>query len=208
MTLDKTDVQKFFKRLRLNKKNHEKIKYYACGEYGGQSKRPHYHLIIFNADGDTIPEAWTLDAIPIGTIHIGKLSAASASYTLKYMSKPSQIPQHKNDDRKKEFSLMSKGMGANYLTENQKKWHKNDIMNRMYVPLKDGKKIAMPRYYKNKIYTQWQRQQISNHIKKEAENEALITPIAKALLDMEKESKLQAEKGRKSQNDQRNNPVL
>jgi len=34
-----------------------------------------------------------------------------------------------------------------------KKWHKSDLENRMYVNLEDGKKIAMPRYYKDKIYT-------------------------------------------------------
>ena len=39
-TLDKTDLQKFFKRLR--KLTHEKISYYAVGEYGDKTQRPRY----------------------------------------------------------------------------------------------------------------------------------------------------------------------
>ena len=51
-------------------------------------------------------------------------------------------------------------MGDNYLTENMIRWHKNDLTNRMYVPIKDGKKIAMPRYYKEKIYTMQEKKSI------------------------------------------------
>jgi hypothetical protein len=45
-----------------------------------------------------------------------------------------------------------------------KAWHEADMLNRMYVPLKDGKKIAMPRYYKDKIYTKEQRQHIGAYL--------------------------------------------
>jgi hypothetical protein len=45
------DFQKFLKRLRSKypKKN---IRYYVAGEYGDQTKRPHYHAIIFNHQFD------------------------------------------------------------------------------------------------------------------------------------------------------------
>jgi hypothetical protein len=64
-TLDKTDLQKFLKRLRSHieynwrKKtgyegsikhkclNYPHIKYYACGEYGTKNHRPHYHICLF-----------------------------------------------------------------------------------------------------------------------------------------------------------------
>ena len=42
MTLDKSAVQLFMKRLRKN--SSRKLKYYAIGEYGGKRSRPHYHL--------------------------------------------------------------------------------------------------------------------------------------------------------------------
>jgi hypothetical protein len=87
------------------------------------------------------------------------------------MSKEGKIPLHKNDDRQPEFQLMSKGLGKNYLTDNMIKWHKNDIENRMYLPMKEGKKIAMPRYYKDKIYNESDKTRISRHLAKITEDE-------------------------------------
>lgn len=61
--LHKKDFIDFMKRLRINserfvRKHHDKYcfqddtqtpyRYFACGEYGGQTNRPHYHLCIFN----------------------------------------------------------------------------------------------------------------------------------------------------------------
>ena len=48
--LKKKHVQAFFKSLRktLERKGRGKIRYYAVGEYGDRTKRPHYHLCIFN----------------------------------------------------------------------------------------------------------------------------------------------------------------
>lgn len=45
-TLDKKELQKFIKRLR--KKFGDGIRYYAVGEYGSKTMRPHYHAIIWN----------------------------------------------------------------------------------------------------------------------------------------------------------------
>lgn len=117
MTCDKKDVQDFLKRLRklVSKINNEPVKYYLCSEYGGKTNRPHYHMIIFNVcDEFLIEQAWQK-----GTVHYGKVSHASVGYTLKYMDKPKRIPMHANDDRQPEFGLMSKQLGANYLTEKQ-----------------------------------------------------------------------------------------
>lgn len=164
MSLSKTDVQKFFKRLR--KQTDNKIKYFIVGEYGTERMRPHYHAILFNANADIIYKAWMKDWKPIGTIFIGSVSEASIGYTLKYMQKPTKIPLHSNDDRLKEFQLMSKGLGKTYLTDNMIKWHKDDIENRMYLPLKDGKKAAMPRYYKDKMYTEAEKTRIARKMEK------------------------------------------
>lgn len=160
MTIDKTHVQKFMKRLR---KRHDetkgKIKYYAVGEYGSETLRPHYHIIMFNSNYDDIDRAWQL-----GLIHIGEVNEASIRYTLKYVNKPKKIPMFERDDRQKEFSLMSKRMGKSYLSENMINWHRKDMLNRMYIPLKGGHKIPMPRYYKDKLYTEYERKLIAEHI--------------------------------------------
>ena len=77
-TVDKTHLQKFFKRLR--KKQDEKIKYYAVGEYGSKTHRPHYHVIIFNTNIFNIRASW-LD----GFVHCGEVTQSSVAYTLKYL---------------------------------------------------------------------------------------------------------------------------
>lgn len=46
-TLYKRDLQKLFKRLR---KSGQDIRYFACGEYGSTTFRPHYHAIIFGLE--------------------------------------------------------------------------------------------------------------------------------------------------------------
>lgn len=160
MTLDKTDLQKFMKRLR--KINDEKLKYYAAGEYGGKTQRPHYHIILFNAKMKTLEFAWKL-----GHIHIGNLSPASANYTLKYINK-NKIKKHERDDRQDEFQLMSKKLGTNYMTEKMVEYHRKDINNRMFITIEDGKKISMPRYYKDKIYTKQERKN-AYKVRKEVE---------------------------------------
>lgn len=122
MSLNKRDVQLFIKRLRKRHNIPEHpIRYFAVGEYGGKSYRPHYHIILFNADINTISDSWNL-----GDVHFGSVSGASIGYCLKYISKPKRIPVHANDDRQKEFALMSKGLGLNYLTDKIKKWHLDD----------------------------------------------------------------------------------
>lgn len=153
MDLSRRDLQLFFKKLR--KVNVHKIKYYVCGEYGGRTMRPHYHLLLFNAEIRTVQDAWAK-----GSLHYGLVTDASVGYTLKYMCKSKRIPLHRNDDRIPEFSLMSKGLGLNYVTDDMIVWHHADKDNRMYCNLPDNKKIAMPRYYKQKIYTDEQRKAI------------------------------------------------
>ena len=46
-TLVKEDLQKFWKDLRY-RIFPEKIRYFASGEYGDETQRPHYHAVIFN----------------------------------------------------------------------------------------------------------------------------------------------------------------
>lgn len=56
-TLQKSDLQKFFKRFRKIIKSDSgyygtflkdlRLKYFACGEYGKKHSRPHYHIVFF-----------------------------------------------------------------------------------------------------------------------------------------------------------------
>lgn len=158
LSLQKRDVQLFFKRLRFAHSKEEPlppIKYFAVGEYGTETKRPHYHIILFNAYADLVQPSWDS-----GHVHFGGVTDMSVGYTLKYMHKGPWRPMHRNDDREGQFSLMSKGLGKSYLNADQLKWHMDQPLDRMYCELLGGKKIAMPRYYKNKIYGEELRKEL------------------------------------------------
>lgn len=192
MELRRSDVQRFFKRLR---KMHcgvsstmlrngtridavKPIKYFLVGEYGGKTLRPHYHIILFNASIELIQYAWSYPMrlkvygvkeikvkarLPFGHVDYGNdqgVCGASIGYCLKYVMKPGKIPMHRNDDRTPEFRLMSKSLGENYLTWETVEWHLKDCVNRTYLTIENGKKIAMPRYYKNKIYSPRDKEEI------------------------------------------------
>lgn len=208
MTLKKTDLQSFFKRLRYHEKefrhrtgssNNCPIRYYAVGEYGSKYYRPHYHIILFNASIEAIEKAWTNAKMqPLGDIYHGYVAEASVGYTLKYINKPKKIPLHQNDDRLTEFSLMSKRLGDNYINDKTKNWHHKNLHGNYYVPLKDGKKAAMPRYYKQKLYNDIQRQAIAFIKKIEALNEEPITEderMQMVIVHQQKLKQLHTERG-------------
>lgn len=52
----KTDGQKFLKRLRyyLSKYTNEKIRYYIVAEYGPQTFRPHWHVLVYFSSPETL----------------------------------------------------------------------------------------------------------------------------------------------------------
>ena len=148
----KCHVQNFFKRLR---KAGCKCKYYAVGEYGGEKGRPHYHIILFGDVSDrSIRQAWsfynrrTRKFDEIGIVHVGQVNEASVMYCLGYTIHGSK------GKVKRPFTLMSKGLGKNYLTKAVIEWHKSGWKN--YTMVYDEKR-RLPRYYKLKIFTPRER---------------------------------------------------
>jgi len=158
MTLVKSDFQKFMKRLRKNSIDGSNIKYFAVGEYGSDTYRPHYHAIIFNSNEVDIAKAWGL-----GHTHCDVVNGNTIAYTTKYMHKGRLIPMHSNDDRIPEFQLVSKGVGLNYISSGTKEFHVSDI-NRNYVIGDGGVKIPMPRIYRQKLFTEPQRKQQARYV--------------------------------------------
>lgn len=162
LTLDKRDLQLFFKRLRKNHSNEDvfirPIKYYAVGEYGGKTRRPHYHVLLFNANIELIDKSWQR-----GSIYCGKVSGASVGYTLKYMSKnKKKFRISEDDNRLPEFACMSKGLGLSYLENKEAvEWHMADPVNRMYCVAQGGAKLSMPRYFKDRLYYEQERANIA-----------------------------------------------
>lgn len=172
-TLVKRDLQTFFKRLRyyhVARHGCNTIRYYACGEYGSAHGRPHYHAIIYNADIRLIDSSWGM-----GDVLNANVTGASIAYVLKYMSKPTKQPRK---GRIREFSVMSKGMGKQYLTPQVIAWHQAHP-DHCYARI-DGHKVALPRYYKDRIYTDEQRENLAWHqvqrIRKEEEEARVLDP--------------------------------
>lgn len=163
-TTIKQDLIKFMKRLR---KTEPMLKYYAVSEYGEISQRPHYHAIIFNVkDVNNIAKAWILNGEAIGNIHIGQVEPASIKYVTGYLGKKIGIPFTDYDDREKEFSIMSKGLGIRYV-EKTGNFHKTQIEAFTYL---NGIKYKLPRYYKDKvlpILTPKQKQTLLKNLKNE-----------------------------------------
>lgn len=161
----------FWKSLRKDFPS-KSISYYACGEYGSNRQRPHYHAIIFFNHHEITPtyafqklhEHWKF-----GDIHVGNVTSESVAYTLKYISKKPSVPQYYGDTRTKEFSRMSKKLGADYLTPNMVQWHKSDLTERAYIPLGGNDRAPLPRYYKDKIYTKEDKEIILQHMKEKIE---------------------------------------
>jgi len=165
MTLRKSDFQDYMKRLRkaCSKISSHKLKYYACGEYGEQRCRPHFHAIVFNCpDSDLFASAWSLDGVSFGSVYVGTVTTDSVAYVLKYIEKDSfreKKFRHSRDDRQKEFSLMSKGLGSCYLDSKAvRDWHRYDL-SRNYVVKRSGHRVAMPRYYRVKLYDEYELEQ-------------------------------------------------
>lgn len=162
--LDKRDLQLFMKKLR---KEHDKLvqkylqihneiastkllRYYAVGEYGTETKRPHYHLLLFNLNPATLLEIKRIWGK--GHIDVGHVTPKSITYVTKYVI---TARNHYYGTRQKPFATMSKqpGIGNNYLDDN-KEWHtKNKYF---HVINQNGAKQALPDYYKQKIFTKRQ----------------------------------------------------
>jgi hypothetical protein len=159
-TLKKKDIQEFFKLLkqkqqRYCKKNNQenwKIKYYEVGEYGTKTNRPHYHAIVFNLRTEItmneIENLWNK-----GHVHIGTVTPKSVNYVAKYIIDREPTTTLK---RQKPFSSMSKKLGHHYLLANYNLHRpQGTFLSRKFnltCLTGEGYRIALPRYYKKKIF--------------------------------------------------------
>lgn len=163
--LEPRDLQLFIKRLRkragadlkhatnsgriLDTDHRSGIRYFACGEYGTRNQRPHYHALLFNTafpdkrkvgkdayEADILNELW-----PNGKHQFGEATPAGASYIAQYTLNKQQKGVWR--ERPEPFLRMSlkPAIGAEWL-----KRYKRDLAYGYIV--EDGRKHAIPRYYK------------------------------------------------------------
>lgn len=162
-TLVKSDLQDFMKRLRYYIEP-DKVRFFGCGEYGTLNKRPHYHLIIFglsmhdkrvftNAIYDYKSKGYycLCKAWDKGLVHCGFVSVGSANYVAQYQLKKIKgkgaSDKYKSLGIEPEFALMSTkpGIGLKFM-----ELHGDEFVRDGYI-IQQGRKVGIPRYYKEKL---------------------------------------------------------
>lgn len=156
-TLRKDHWQKFMKRLRKYYPD-KKIRFYACGEYGGEKKRPHYHAIIFGISLDDLEAKRVNNRLISRVIErlwrdgfnvVGTVTTDSAQYVAGYIEKKltgeAGEEEYEKTGRIAPFSLCSQGIGKNYCEANSEQ-----IKQLLNITVK-GKNVGIPRYYKKRI---------------------------------------------------------
>lgn len=167
--LCKRDLQLFIKRLR---KVNPGIRYFAIGEYGTEKGRPHYHAVVFNlVNLDLVVNSWTdKSGDAIGYVVGSRATMGRIRYMVSYMA----LPQTENG-KAKAFRIMSKGIGATYV----KKWKGFHRARSDSVVYQFSTPNAMPRYYKDKIYTNPHQKAMVVHkaMQYSFENPTVICPV-------------------------------
>lgn len=161
-SLSKRELQQFFKRLRKHLQV-RKIRYYACGEYGEQTLRPHYHAVIFGWEPDDLKtygpsrggsklleKIWGLGLVSVGPVNY-QTCAYTARYVTKKVSGPQAAPYYERMHRDTgeivqvlpEFALMSRrpGIGSRYFDDYGHQLNHDDFI------VVNGNKAKVPRYY-------------------------------------------------------------
>lgn len=148
-SIDKRDLQLFFKRLR---KYGCKFRYYACGEYGEKSGRPHYHFIGFGLTKDDevyIKKAWTYGHIYIGDVN-DKTIAYVAGYVMKKYLSDDAIANYDLKFLQRPFTLRSRrpGLGLDAILNHSSQFRTNG-----FIRFK-GHKVGLSRYILSKIFNE------------------------------------------------------
>lgn len=154
-TLQKHELQKFFKRLRRN--INAPIKYFACGEYGENTQRPHYHIIFFGLglshDNRTaVMAAWPFcdwKNTQIRSKSFGLAEADSIRYVAQYVDKKlsgdDYAKEYYQKGREPVFRVSSQGIGKRYAIDNAQQIADTGYLTYKSIP------SSLPRYYLNKL---------------------------------------------------------
>lgn len=149
-SLHRKHLTDFIKRLRYYSPG---LRYFGCGEYGSNTSRPHYHLLVFNLGikdlkciskgsiGGYYYESKLIESVwGFGNIVIGDVSYSSASYVARYAMKKIYGSQESD-----EFLCMSTkpGLGYGYLQAHPEMFDFDSI----YGNFGTSKVSKIPRYF-------------------------------------------------------------
>ena len=134
---------------RCRKKTGKSIKHWCCTELGEENSRIHLHGILW-CDKSIIQQCWQY-----GYVYIGEyVNEKTIMYITKYMLKVNE----KNPGFRGKV-LSSAGIGKGYLSRRDAKrnQYKGKDTNETYR-LRNGTIINLPTYYKNKIYSEEEKE--------------------------------------------------
>ena len=158
------DIQKFLKRLR--KAYRGKLRYFVAGEYGEQTARPHYHMILYGwrpTDLENLYKIhhngyynskWLANLWGMGQVQIAQAVPETYRYVAGYVTKKMYEIDGKKANayyelgQTKPFACMSlkPGLGDHYYQE-----HKAEIWRQGYIQCTNGKQAQIPRYYEKQM---------------------------------------------------------
>lgn len=159
LSLRKSDTQEFWKRLRYH---YGKLRYYMCGEYGGETFRPHYHAIVFglklddlkfykrNFRGEMYYTSEKVNEIwENGYVVVSEVTWETCAYVARYVMKKltgDMASYYKLHNIEPPFTTMSNKPGI------ARQWYDDhpEIYDYDYINLKTekrGLKFRPPRYY-------------------------------------------------------------
>lgn len=162
LTLTKKHFTNFIKRIRKklgdNKDTpfNDRVKYIVTGEYGTKRQRPHFHAILLNVPYEEIQRHWSYGIADIKEVNTNRIA-----YCFKYIQKPKRRKLvHTRDDRLPEYVDFSQGIGKQWLTDQKISYHRRNIDNPT-ITLATGQRIAIPRYFKERIFSDEERKYIA-----------------------------------------------
>lgn len=148
-------TRRFLERWR--KKTGKSIRHWLITELGQGAnwkyqgtENVHLHGIIFSKDTKEIKEKWQY-----GHVFIGKyVNNKTINYITKYVTKTDPIHKEYNA-----IILTSKGIGSKYITRWDAQTNKfRGTKTQEYYTTRQGRKIDLPIYFRNKIYTDEERE--------------------------------------------------
>lgn len=177
---NKTLYQNFLKKLRKK----YTFRYFLVHEYGSQTLRPHYHVILYFQDSN-VPTSYDLSYFwTYGSNKVDTLNQARIHYTSKYLQKPFRskygsrdyylymyqdnrqklvqelIPLHLFENTGNRMSLKP-AIGYQLLNDSQYcKWYRQQCLTKFkYLPYTHlGRDYPMPRYYIDKMFSEEERE--------------------------------------------------
>lgn len=149
-TLQIRDLQLFLKSLRQRAARDAgtTLRYFASGEYGARTQRPHYHAILFGYDAvGTNGQGMVQDSWKRGQVRVEPLTPARIAYCAGYTDKKANdrflSVEHCDPETgeawQPPFITMSRRPG---LGSHARKWKESW---RLFA-VHDGKKLPVPRY--------------------------------------------------------------